>query len=394
MKNAEYNFITKAITEGPKHHFFGYYDISPWNKAQTKYLLLETDFHARACEKDDESDVCVVDTETGVVNPISRTRAFNLQQGSMLHWIDVGFGEEITHNDWEDGRLISRVINPDTGDQRTISGAIAGVSPVEPIAIGLNYARMRFCRRVVGYANDLYETETLDPRPKDDGLFLLDLVTGDSKLLISFADIAEVLSIPRLFNQPHWFNHVVFNTDGSRIMFVYRILDPPNSFGKTSSLWTVNTDGSDLQCISPFGIRPNHFAWQDPQNIIATSDILGEMQFIRITDKEKLNKPYGNGLFPPDGHFGFSPDYSWIVCDTYPHQDPENIARLFLYDVHGKKMHLLGEYYHPPHIKDDWRCDLHPRWSPDGKLVSFDSVHESSRQVYVIDLSEITHPND
>ena len=34
------------------------------------------------------------------------------------------------------------------------------------------------------------------------------------------------------------------------------------------------------------------------------------------------------------------------------------------------------------------RCDLHPRWRPDGRQLGFNSVHEGSRQVYVIDVKE------
>ena len=34
----------------------------------------------------------------------------------------------------------------------------------------------------------------------------------------------------------------------------------------------------------------------------------------------------------------------------------------------------------------DWRCDLHARWRPDGRQLGFNSVHEGTRQIYVIDL--------
>ncbi|MEM7033680.1 MAG: hypothetical protein AAF629_29305 [Chloroflexota bacterium] len=380
------NFKTKPLTQGPKHHFFGYYDIPAWNKSQTHHLVLETDFHERAVEKEDEAIVALVETATGVIEPISKTKAFNLQQGAMLHWIDVGFGEEITHNDWDGERLVSRAINPVTGVRRTIDGAIAAISPTKPQAIGLNYARMRYCRRVVGYANDYYQLDNLVPRPDDDGLFLLNLQTGESELIVSVAELTRVANVPELLDQPHWFNHVVFNTDGRRLLFFCRIAH--SSGGHVSSLWTVNPDGSALECQIPFGNKVSHFAWQDAENIIVTTDILGEMQFSRVVDRQNKVLPFGHGLFPPDGHFGFSPDYNWLICDTYP-KNVQRLARLYLHNVEARSMFNIGEYYHAPHITGDWRCDLHPRWSPDGTKISFDSVHEGTRQVYVMDLSEI-----
>jgi len=48
----------------------------------------------------------------------------------------------------------------------------------------------------------------------------------------------------------------------------------------------------------------------------------------------------------------------------------------------------LGGFFVPEAYREPYsRCDLHPRWRPDGKMLAFNSVHEGSRQVYVIDVS-------
>ena len=37
-------FKVRRLTNGPKHHFFGYYGMSPWNRSETKLVCLESDF--------------------------------------------------------------------------------------------------------------------------------------------------------------------------------------------------------------------------------------------------------------------------------------------------------------------------------------------------------------
>ena len=46
MKN-EYGFDVIALTRGPKHHFFGYYDIQTWDSTGRYVLALESDFDDR-----------------------------------------------------------------------------------------------------------------------------------------------------------------------------------------------------------------------------------------------------------------------------------------------------------------------------------------------------------
>jgi hypothetical protein len=49
----------------------------------------------------------------------------------------------------------------------------------------------------------------------------------------------------------------------------------------------------------------------------------------------------------------------------------------------------LGAFRAPPGYEGEWRCDLHPRSSPAGRLVTVDSAHKGGRQVYLLDIGEI-----
>jgi len=372
------NLKLSRLSSPPKHHFFGYYGINPWDKTGQYHLALETDFHANRPMESDIAKVGLVDRDTHVFISLAQTSAFNLQQGSMMHWI----GEEFTYNDWDNGNLVSRALNPETKQMRTIQGAIAAVSPTEQLAIGLNYQRMALCRSVVGYASSLQPTE-IKAQPDDDGLYLLNLQDGTSKLVLSIADVVSKANDERLDGGRTWFNHVLFNTDGTRVLFFCRIrID--NGF--LSSLWTVNPDGTDLEMQIPFGYRVSHFDWKTPTQILVSSDILNEMGFVEFTDGMRNFTPIGRGVLPNDGHASFSPDRQWLLCDTYP-KGPSRLAELMLYDIEENRKYILGEFHHDEQFSGDVRCDLHPRWSSDGMTITFDSVHEDSRQIYCIDLT-------
>ena len=84
--------ILKPFSNGPKHHFFGYYGINPWDQDFRYHLALETDFHRHVPTSTDIAKVGLVEKDSGDFTSVASTSAFNLQQGRMMHWIDVGFG--------------------------------------------------------------------------------------------------------------------------------------------------------------------------------------------------------------------------------------------------------------------------------------------------------------
>lgn len=370
----------KRLSAGPKHHFFGYYGINPWDSTTRYHLALETDFHTHRPEPDAVATVGLIDRDTHEFTPYAKTSAFNLQQGSMMHWIS----SEFTFNDWEDGKLVSRALNPTAGTVRTIQGAIAAVSPTASLAIGLNYGRMSHCCAVVGYANESKPTDTAE-QPDDDGLYQLHLQDGRAQLVLSIADVIRASGEERLLGKRTWFNHVLFNTDGTRLLFFCRVR---HETGFYSSLWTVNPDGSDLEMQIPFGYKVSHFDWKTPTRILVSSDIMGEMGFVEFTDGKRDFTPYGRGVLPSDGHASYSPNREWLICDTYP-RSPARLAGLLLYHTAENRKIELGYFHHEAQFTGDIRCDLHPRWAPDGKLITFDSVHEGSRQIYSIDLTSL-----
>ena len=374
-----------AVTKGPAHHFFGYYGICPWSASQQHLICLESSFHDRPPEADDTATVGMVDMHTGSWIPLAVTSAWNLQQGTMLHWMPTAPDSEIIFNDREGKALVSRVLNVHTGEKRTLPRPVSAVSHSGSIAASLNYARMFRCRRVVGYAGGDDPTEGI-LHPEEDGLSILDLETGDSKLIVSMSEVyREFGHPPEMQDHPVWFNHVCFNPADTRLFFLARFRSSPDA-GLNSAMFTVGSDGSDLRKVIEYGQGVSHFEWRNNMEILVTMNLPGQegkgKGFILFTDGRDDHHVPGEDLLM-DGHPCFSPDGRWLLSDRGPR---DNMQLLRLYDMQTGELTALGEYYSDPQFRGDIRCDLHPRWNRTGTAVCFDSVHGDARQVYVIDL--------
>jgi len=100
VSKAETYPAARAVTTGPHHHFFGYYDKYPWD-ATGQYLLgLETTFIDRPPGPDDSAVIGLIDLkDASRWHPLCETRAWNWQQGTMLHWLPTAPDREIIYND-------------------------------------------------------------------------------------------------------------------------------------------------------------------------------------------------------------------------------------------------------------------------------------------------------
>ena len=107
----------RAVTSGPGHHFFGYYDKCPWDASGRYMLGLETTFLDRPPTPDDTAVIGLIDTASdNRWEPMAETRAWNWQQGSMLRWLPSAPDRLIIYNDREEDRFISVI-----RDVRTLS---------------------------------------------------------------------------------------------------------------------------------------------------------------------------------------------------------------------------------------------------------------------------------
>jgi Tol biopolymer transport system component len=150
---------------------------------------------------------------------------------------------------------------------------------------------------------------------------------------------------------------------------------------------TANPDGSAVYPLADEGYF-SHYHWYSPTQVIAWSRHAEQgTHYFLYTDQTDQLEIIGEAVFSVDGHCSFSPNREWLITDTYP--DEAQMRTLILFHLASGRRIDIGRFYAPPELQGPVRCDLHPRWSRDGKMICFDSAHEGTRQVYVINATEI-----
>lgn len=373
----------QAMTSGPRDHLFAsYYGINSWDATQRYATVLQTDIQDRLPTEDDPATLGMVDMTTMEFLPLTETRAWNFQQGCMAHWLGTAPDSQIIYNDIRNGKFVSVIMDVHTGDElRVIPYPISAVSPNGKEAISINFARLRLTRTDYGYGGQGQNPGRSDRFPADDGLFLVDLETGQAELLVSIADVKDMVpDVPG--DGIEYFNHTLFSRDGSKVFWLARAIPDRN----TTSL-TVNRDGSDLRRCFPDGWGGSHFDWLDGDNLMVTAAYEGKVYgHILFTVGQTNYQRLGNGLLDYDGHGTFSPNGRYMVTDTYPNNKLRE-QKLYLMDMRTEAVLPLGRYVQPPKFKGHWRCDLHPRWSPKGDMIGFNSTFTGQRQVYFLKLT-------
>ena len=374
----------RAITSGPEAHWFAYYDKLQFDVANRYVLGNQVTFEDRAPQAGDVIQLGMVDIEDNDTwIPFAETSAWCWQQGCMLQWIPGSDAEVIYNVRTEDG-YASVIQNVFTGEKRTLPSPVYAVSGDGKQAVSLNFARVARTRPGYGY-NGFPDRNEEVLHPGDDGIYRVDLTTGESKLIISLADIVAIAPDDTMEQGKHWFNHLLFNQDGSRFIFLNR-WHKGQGPGRYTRGFTARPDGSDIFCFGEHGMV-SHFIWRDPKHILAWSTEPDGNFFHLYEDQTEHVEAIGAGVLKVDGHCTYSPDAQWIITDTYP--DRDRMQNLMLYRPKDGKLVNLGRFYQEQPSDNEWRCDLHPRWSRDGRYVCIDSKHSGRRQMYLLDVSGI-----
>jgi hypothetical protein len=400
-------------------HWFGYYNYSPMNSSGDKMLAHRVSFDGKPIEKDDIAEVGWFDMKSGKWNLISQTNAFNWQQGAMLQWLNQGRNNEVIYNCANDTQFVSKVVNIEENTSRVILTPVYGVTKDAKSSVSIEFERSYWCR---AYHYETIANKNWDVRvAKNDGIFHIDIETGNSYKIVSILDIINIDYEPYFENSKHWLEHIMINKSGTRFAFYHRF-EEGNGF--RTRIFTANIDGTNLFLVKEW--RENkwsHLGWKNDdefvvfgvkrllvgnvyQSVMKNSNIFGKIVKQVYTSifapfvtkrmhhklasntcyqlyKDKVGRigVYSKGELINDGHPSFTSDGRFMLTDTY--EDAECYRHLLLYDINNDKVIKLGEFY-SPFNSCNYRSDLHPRFSPDESHVIIDSAHSGKHQIAVL----------
>lgn len=387
----------RAITRGPRHHWFGYYDKREFDPTGQRVLANEVAFEGRSPTGSDRITVGYVDTsDNDKWYPIGSSNAWGWQQGCMLQWLGPD-GKQILWNDRQDDSFVCRIYSTETKTVRTLNKPIYTLSPDGSFGLSADFRRIDNLRPGYGY-DGLADPNVTQRAPDDSGIWKVDLATGEEQLILSLADVAR---LPWPDGETHadawhYFNHLLISPDSKRFIALHRYrpeFDPQTLTYKgnfVTRMLTANVDGTDRYVLDPSGYT-SHFIWKGNDAVTMWTKPAGlKSGFYDFVDRTDQFRPVGHDKMPTNGHNTFlpAPYQDWILNDTYPDRKTRR-QTVYLYHIPSGRRFDLGHFPSPDAYKGEWRCDTHPRCSEDGHQVAIDSPHDGGRQVYLLQIKEL-----
>lgn len=438
----------ERLTNEPKHHLFGFHDLVISNAKSDKYLAIESDNICRPPLRGEKFGVGYVFGHE--FHKIGETTALNYPQGARQQWIgqsDCFTVNDRVGNEWgtkiydtESNKLIHSF--PATTHMLTSDGRLA---------LGLDYARLHRLGGY-GYTGiiDKYANEAI---PDKAGITITDIRSGKSELLVSVRQVAECGQSDLSGKSHHYLTHLCINPSSTRAAFLHRYFMPDGGLmtrlmtigidGKNlrclgqgflshfdwkddNHLYIYGRVGSSVDSLrnNPIMQLPIFkYSLRTAKKLFhlvagKNKTMGGGMSFHMIDDKDNPHaNVFATGIITEDGHPMTHPfNKDWAVCDSYPNKEGDR--DLFLYNFPNDTRINLGKYrrlFENPvtdekekflygmeqkilndvsldliaFTRSGLHCDLHPRWSADGKWAVFDSIHEGTRQIYRVDVQDL-----
>ncbi|DBA83403.1 TPA: hypothetical protein ACH3X2_006540 [Trebouxia sp. C0005] len=395
----------RRLSHGSQQDQFslGSYSTTPWSITGTMMLALKLK------AQNDKISIGLLKAsntaadDTWYWEHLDTSWAWNSHQGPQLQWL----GPSDRYIVFNDGRCHGVQLSRDPfcavifdiqqlTRARILPLPIHTVSPNGHQGLHVSFARQEFATPGKGHKSHSHDQSMLNTSaPYTDGLWLVDMFSGHSRLLLSLGTLSNMTTAPSTnadASQPsvtqeqttcfHWFSKPQFNRDGSRIAFLH---NASNCSAETTSLQAQDTTSSSIH---------NSVS-------LVTTDLTGQGLWV-LPLKDVVHYEYGRGgkLIVSTQHGLFEADAmghsiqelkpptiaSWSSlshCSYHQHSERFILAvtagpqqkEIAVWDRWSNHVHSVGLYSARRDRSSFLHNELHPVWAPQGCTLAFDSTH-------------------
>jgi hypothetical protein len=393
-------------TPGAIHRF---YDSSPFSPSGRYLAVTRLPFEDRLPRAGEPAEIVVVDLASGETRTVAETRGWDSQLGAQVQWGNDDRTLLFNDVDTRHWRAHGVRLDPLGGARSQLDGTIYAVSPDGSCSAGP--CLLRTSRTQRGYGVVVPPERVPENRgiPADDGIYLTDVASGASRMLVSIAEIFETAFPVAIRDQyrggDFYCFHVKWNPQGTRLLLVLRWLPRTwlpwrrkKHYRRLHAI-TLDADGRNARLAVTDAMwrkGGNHPNWcPDGEHVLMNLNSQGTgIRFVRLSFD-------GSGcetLAPSvrgSGHPSLHPDGRHVLTDAYPHEPVaygDGTTPLRWIDVTESRettllrIHTRSEY---EAATPALRVDPHPAWDRDYRRIAFNACPDGRRKVFVADLAAL-----
>jgi len=353
------------------NNFVGYYDHDPINESN------ELLFHrvSTAYTNDVEptvGELYLYSFDTREFKFLISTKALNWQLGSRAQWLS---NFQIIFNDLKDGFHCSGIFNIRTNLLEMIfDRPFWAISRDNQIAASLNFSRIS--KKRPGYG---YRGKSIDGDAEVLTLFSTD--TGKVLYQISLKSILERLGLKDFLSEDAYLNHVAWSDSPNKFLTIFHIEETDSTPRKIFPV-VIDFEKDSLLLVDDSGYFSHH-VWLSDDRLLAYLKLNGKKCYA-VWQETSGWVEVKHSLPSEDGHPSPLPNSDHVIIDGYPNRFGR--MPLYLGSIDGKKMpKKLASITSPISFAGPLRCDLHPRFSSQGKRIICDVPTNKGRQIMILE---------
>jgi hypothetical protein len=385
----DWKLEVSQLTRGPKQHFFGYIghvQNTPWSGDNRVLVALQTGFQDRMPKPGEAAAVVLVDDSSPhQVEAVEQCRAWNFQQGTMFYWNPAAPNRELFFNDRDEKTQEVFTVRYDIAAKKRLREyrfsdtpfGNSGVAQKGGYFLGLNYGRLARLRLVTGYPGARDWTGTT-PQPKDDGIFRVEIETGQKKLLVSYAQLGEAVAAvaPHVKGKSLFINHTLNNRDNDRVYFYVRA-DFDIRDQRVDVPCSMRPDGTDLKVHRQH--IGGHPEWELGTRLIGLAN--NKLVLYDADQRAVVGEIGTPEVFPqPGGDTSLSPNGRWVVNGYREGTDNLYVA----FDRQTGTWARTPGFSHVGFTSGELRVDGAPTWNRTNDAFQFPAIaKDGTRQMFV-----------